>query len=160
MTVVNVTATGTGISLLQVCSQYNIKELNVSPRFIITPTILDSYSVDRLNLQICSSYIPLDSNNRSSSVEMEITLPSGFVADKIALQGLVANNRVIRAYTENSDTKIIIYFVYLDTNSNCITVKGDRVFTVMNRQPSTIVLTDCYESNRKAVVHYQLPDVN
>ncbi|XP_065358094.1 thioester-containing protein 1 allele S3-like [Calliphora vicina] len=146
---VNFVVQGSGYSLVQLSSQYNVKiDLEVK-HFImkITPTI---YNDDEMDLEICFTYQALHTvSNSTNMVIMEANLPSGFKAEAEFSRNLVDNEFIQRIETKNDETIMILYFDKLSTEArHCVTIEAFKANEVEDRQPAAIVMYDYYDTTR------------
>ena len=91
---VNFTGTGTGFALVQVSYKYNMNVTGAWPRFTLDPQVNKVSTPDFLHLTVCTSYIPVGSENNSNMAVMEVNFPSGFTADLDTLPSIQATKKV------------------------------------------------------------------
>lgn len=77
----DISASGKGLTILQVSYRYNLVSSAESPRFIVTPTVLAKSTKTLMYVEVCSSFIPDSSSQQSNMAVMEVTFPSGFTFD-------------------------------------------------------------------------------
>nr|XP_033333659.1 complement C4-like [Megalopta genalis] len=88
-------------------------------------------------------------------VVMEVSLPSGFTADRDSLPSLEVSQNVKRVETKDGDTVVILYFDKMDRREYCPTVSAFRTHKVAKQKPVPVTIYDYYDSSRKARVFYE-----
>lgn len=76
-----VTASGTGIALVQISLSCNKIQLEIERRFDLTVTLQPTTLQNSLHLKVCTSFLPQYDENESHMSLIEVYLPSGFVYD-------------------------------------------------------------------------------
>jgi len=79
---------------------------------------------------------------------MEVQLPSGFVVDRDTLPTLESSERIKKVETQNRNTKVVIYFDYLDRREVCPTLHGYKTVKVTKHRPVAVVMYDYYDSGK------------
>uniref|UniRef100_A0A1B0AER0 TEP1-F n=1 Tax=Glossina pallidipes TaxID=7398 RepID=A0A1B0AER0_GLOPL len=151
-------AEGAGSSLIQLSYQYNLATKDDRPGFKvdIKPKILPS---QQLQINICANYQPAvdDEIKESNMAVMEVALPSGYIADNEKFNDILAVERVQRVDTENSDTKVIVYFDGLvEGEQVCVTILADKAFAVAKQKPVPVTLYDYYNNIYRRTEYYQI----
>ncbi|KAM7351081.1 uncharacterized protein ACRADG_004066 [Cochliomyia hominivorax] len=141
---------GSGYSLVQLSSRYNIKNDNETKHFTmkIKPTLYDDQEMD---LEICFTYHALmqDISNSTNMVIMEANLPSGFMTEADMSTNLLENEFIQRIELQDEDTKILLYFDKLSTEvKHCVTIESFKANEVKQYKPSAIVMYDYYNTSR------------
>lgn len=78
---------------------------------------------------------------------MEVTMPSGFVVDRGALDNISEKVEVVkRTETRNADTIAVIYFENIGKEVLKIPVRGMQTIEVKELKPASIVVYDYYDS--------------
>lgn len=77
---------------------------------------------------------------------MEVTLPSGFTADRDSLPSLEVSQNVQKVETSHGDTKVILYFNNLTVTEYCPTVSAFRTHKVAKQKPVSVVIYDYYDT--------------
>lgn len=77
---------------------------------------------------------------------MEVSLPSGYTADRDSLPSLRSAPFVQRVETEEGDTKVILYFDKMSREEYCPTVKAYRTHRVARQKPVPVTIYDYYDS--------------
>lgn len=82
-------------------------------------------------------------------VVMEIALPSGFVLNSDLLNGLRSSLPLIkRIEMKNSDSAIILYFDYLDSDPVTLKIDGFRKHFVEEQKPACVWIYDYYDNGK------------
>ncbi|KAM7352027.1 thioester-containing protein 1 allele S1-like [Cochliomyia hominivorax] len=141
---------GSGYSLVQLSSQYNIKN-DVGIKYFsmkINPNIYDGEEMD---LEICFTYHALrhDISNSTNMVIMEANLPTGFKTESEFSRDLVENEFIQRIETKDDDTKMLLYFDKLSTEvKHCVTIESFKANEVKEYKPAAVVMYDYYNTSR------------
>lgn len=96
------------------------------------------------------SYAPFQSNeNRSNMVVLEVSLPSGYLAESDALQNVLNAQNVKKVETKNADTVFVVYFDNLVVNRTvCPVFEAYRMHSVDEPKPIPITVYDYYENGK------------
>ncbi|KMY88827.1 CD109 antigen [Drosophila simulans] len=158
----SVSATGRGMALAQVSYTYNTNVTSAWPRFVLDPTVNRNSHADYLHLSACASFVSVVGENeqRSNMAVMEVHLPSGFVVDRDTLPTLESSERIKKVETQNRNTKVVIYFDYLDRREVCPTLHAYKTVKVTKHRPVAVVMYDYYDSARRARQFYRAPKSN
>lgn len=148
----SVSATGRGMALAQVSYSYNTNVTSAWPRFVLDPTVNRNSHADYLHLSACASFVSVPGDaERSNMAVMEIHLPSGFVVDTDTLPTLESSERIKKVETQQRDTKVVIYFDYLDRREVCPTLHAYKTVKVTKHRPVPVVMYDYYDNGRTIV---------
>lgn len=79
-------------------------------------------------------------------VVLEVSLPSGFTAEKDLLYRLTKTENVKKVETKNGETTIVVYFDSLSSKEECLTFDGYRTHKVHEQKPAAIVIYDYYDN--------------
>nr|ABC84589.1 TEP2 protein [Glossina morsitans morsitans] len=155
---ISLEADGVGSSLIQLSYQYNLATKDDRPGFKldIKPKILPS---QQLQINICANYQPAvdDEIKESNMAVMEVALPSGYIADNEKFNDILAVERVQRVDTENSNTKVIVYFdTLVEGEQVCVAIVADKAFAVAKQKPVPATLYDYYNSVYRGTEYYQI----
>lgn len=153
--VVNVTATGSGFALIQISFQYNLNVTGAWPLFTLDPQVDKNSNANHLQLSVCSGFVPTKEANESNMVVMEVSLPSGFTADRDSLPSLEVSQNVKRVETKDGDTIVVLYFDKMDRHEYCPTISAFRTHKVAKQKPVPVSIYDYYDSSRRARVFYE-----
>ncbi|KAM8717184.1 hypothetical protein ACLKA7_003967 [Drosophila subpalustris] len=158
---VSVSATGRGMALAQISYRYNTNVTSAWPRFVLDPTVNRNSHADYLHLSACASFVSVPGDaERSNMAVMEIHLPSGFVVDTDTLPTLESSERIKKVETQQRDTKVVIYFDYLDRREVCPTLHAYKTVKVTKHRPVPVVMYDYYDNARRARQFYRAPKSN
>lgn len=124
-----ISAVGSGFSIIQVSTSYNLNVTGEWPLFTLDPQLFKNANQNRMQLTICSRYqlnplsnyslkfhlklIGIDFSfvgEESNMAVMEISLPSGYVMDEDSLPSLRATKVVKKVETKEGGTGISLYF--------------------------------------------------
>ncbi|XP_076245134.1 thioester-containing protein 1 allele R1 isoform X2 [Calliopsis andreniformis] len=152
---VNVTATGNGFAVIQISYQYNLNVTGAWPLFTLDPQVDKNSNANHLQLSVCSGFVPTKETNESNMVVMEVSLPSGFTADRDSLPSLEVSQNVKRVETKNGDTIVVLYFDKMDRHEYCPTISAFRTHKVAKQKPVPVSIYDYYDSSRRARVFYE-----
>lgn len=89
-----VTATGHGVSILQVAYKYNINKAGNQPQFVLEAKINEDSTKDVLHLKVCTSFVPYEDADKSNMAVMEVTFPSGYTFDTDSEKELAETEKV------------------------------------------------------------------
>lgn len=102
-------------------------------------------------------FVPIKEGRRYSNMAvMEVSLPSGFVADLDTIPSLEATESVKKVETQNGDTVMVIYFDRLGTKELCPTVDAFRTHKVAMQKPAAVTVYDYYDTTRRARMFYRV----
>ncbi|CAD6997494.1 alpha-2-macroglobulin [Ceratitis capitata] len=150
---VDLSATGTGAALVQVAYQYNVFEKEKQPTFKIDTAINKEAPAFKLDMEVCVQYI--GEGEASNMALLEISLPSGYVADEESFNQIEAVKRVRQVESKQSGTTIVVYFESLAKNDvSCVPVEALKQHAVANQKPSPIVVYDYYDTAQKVTEYY------
>ncbi|KAK3612489.1 hypothetical protein CHS0354_024459 [Potamilus streckersoni] len=141
---ISVTATGTGMGLLEVGVFYNVLGESVSPSF----TLDIETSEERNNsfiLTACTRWTEVVS---SGMVLLDIGAPSGFVADKSSVVMISEIKRI-----EESSRRLVIYFDQV-MSEICTNVTMRRESLVAKVQAATVRVYSYYDPEKLTVRRY------
>ncbi|XP_037809399.1 LOW QUALITY PROTEIN: C3 and PZP-like alpha-2-macroglobulin domain-containing protein 8 [Lucilia sericata] len=154
---VNFEIKGSGYSLVQLSSRYNIKN-DVDIKYFIMNVNSSSYNDEEMDLHVCFTYQALEAvNNNTNMVIMEANLPSGFKTEAEFSRDLVENEFIQRIETKNDETVAILYFDKLSTGiRHCVTIETFRSNEIEDQKPAAIVMYDYYNTNRTNTMFYTI----
>ncbi|XP_037050047.1 CD109 antigen-like [Bradysia coprophila] len=152
---INVKATGSGSALCQLSYKYNLNETSEWPRFVLDPQVNKTSNSDHLHLTVCTSFVPSGGVTQSNMAVMEVSLPSGVVADLEKIPLLQSSSGVKKVETRNGDTIVVVYIDKLRSEALCFVIDGYRTSKVANQKPSPIIIYDYYDTSKKATKFYQ-----
>lgn len=83
---------------------------------------------------------------------LEVSLPSGFVVDALALESLKSNIETIKKVeTKNDETLAVIYFDHLSKDPISLEINGFRNHLVSEQKPVPIIVYDYYNNGESNV---------
>lgn len=86
-------------------------------------------------------------------VIMEVSLPSGFIAESDTLLNVSSSFNVKKIETKNRDTVIVVYFDNFDANKEiCPVFDAFRTHKVAEQKPVPITVYDYYESGKYIIL--------
>uniref|UniRef100_A0A1A9W1S8 TEP1-F n=1 Tax=Glossina brevipalpis TaxID=37001 RepID=A0A1A9W1S8_9MUSC len=149
-------ADGIGSSLIQLSYRYNLITKDDKPGFKldIEPLILPS---QQLQIEVCAAYEPHadDKISESNMAVMEISLPSGYIADSEKFADILAIERIQRVDTASCGTKVFVYFDSLvEGETKRFNIVADRAFIVDKPKPVPITLYDYYNNEYRTTQFY------
>ncbi|KAI8033415.1 hypothetical protein M5D96_013817 [Drosophila gunungcola] len=148
---------GTGAALVQISYQYNVVEKEPKPSFKIQPTVIPGASPAKLQLNVCVDFVEKGNSKESNMAILEVSLPSGYTADQDSFKDIRDIARVRLVETKNGDSVVNVYFEKLAKNENkCIPVQAIRTHAVANQKPSSVILYDYYDTNKRATEYYSI----
>ncbi|KAG5682590.1 hypothetical protein PVAND_011935 [Polypedilum vanderplanki] len=156
----DVSASGSGMSILQISYRYNIDDSLKQPRLTLSSHIENDSNVEYLHISVCTSFISDNSTEISNMAVMEINLPSGFTYDTDHIEELKSNQRVKKVELKEGDTKVIVYFDNIDSIEICPEFKSYRSHGIAKQKPSPIIIYDYYDNSRAARAFYSPPFVS
>jgi len=166
--------------MVQISYQYNLVEKEPKPSFKIQTTVLPESSPANLELSVCVDYVEEGESKESNMAILEVSLPSGYTADEDSFADIRNIERVRVSFrilntctlfssityklfalqlveTKNGDSVVVIYFENLAKNEEkCIRIEAYRTHAVANQKPSSVVLYDYYDTNKKATEYYSI----
>ncbi|XP_053958136.1 murinoglobulin-1-like [Anastrepha ludens] len=150
---VDLNAKGKGAALVQIAFQYNVYEKEKQPAFKIDNVLNKEAPAFKLDTQVCVQYI--GEAEASNMALLEISLPSGYVADEESFKQIEAVPRVRQVEGKQSNTLIVVYFESLSKNNvACVPVEALKVYPVAQQKPASIVLYDYYDTTQKVTEYY------
>ncbi|ETN59728.1 thioester-containing protein [Anopheles darlingi] len=148
---------GTGFGLLQVSYQYAMELSKFANQFVLDVTKRDSGSTEtKLVLDVCTSYKPKLTNERSNMVLVEVNFPSGYVAEKSPLSATTTVNPIRNVEIRFGGTSVVLYYDNMGTERNCFAVTAYRRTRVALNRPAYVIVHDYYEPEKNAVKTYEV----
>lgn len=142
---ISVSATGTGMGLLEVGVFYNVLGESVPPSFTLTIET----SEERKNNFILTACTSWTEAGNSGMVLLDIGAPSGFAADKSSVVMISEIKRI-----EESSGRLVIYFDQVTSEKICIGVTMRRESLVARVQPATVRVYSYYDPDKRTVKSY------
>ncbi|XP_059154462.1 CD109 antigen-like, partial [Physella acuta] len=142
-----ITATGSGLALVQAAVSFNVLSDIVPENFNLKLEIVKE-NLTYLDVETCTRWIGKGTN--SAMAVQEFGIPSGFAADLDDLTKLDILKRV-----ETQNKKVILYFDKIGTTPVCLNLRVRRVDFVAKSQPAAVRVYDYYEPRNQVTVFYQ-----
>ncbi|XP_068218547.1 LOW QUALITY PROTEIN: CD109 antigen-like [Palaemon carinicauda] len=149
---IELTASGSGVAVLQVTYHYNVHVTAPRPAFSLDPQLDTETDTNRLRLTSCLGYT---GGNASNMAVMDVSLPSGYIVDNDLIPGLYDYTGVKLVEKKEDDSGVLVYFDQLTEIEVCPTVAAYRVNKVAFQQPSAVVVYDYYDTSRRARRFYK-----
>ncbi|KAL5290639.1 CD109.2 family protein [Megaselia abdita] len=149
--IVDVLAKGKGSCLLQISYKFNLSSKDEKPSFTVKPSIKEQKG-DLLIVNVVVNYISKESN----MAVLEVSLPSGYIADKDAFEKLLLIERVKKVETKNEDTIVVIYFDSLTKADVSLDVCAMRTHQVEELKKSSVLIYDYYDNTKAAKEFYDM----
>ncbi|XP_063878057.1 CD109 antigen-like isoform X2 [Scylla paramamosain] len=150
---VKLSASGSGVAVVQVTYHYNLKVTGPKPAFSLDPQLDFSMSdTNRLRLTSCIGYT---SGNSSNMAVMDVSLPSGYIVDNDLIPGLYDYEGVKLVEKKPDSSGVLVYFDNLTPVEVCPTVAAYRVNKVAFQKPSAVKVYDYYDTSRQARQFYR-----
>ncbi|XP_017476754.1 PREDICTED: CD109 antigen-like isoform X2 [Rhagoletis zephyria] len=150
---VDLSAKGKGAALVQIAYQYNVYEKEKQPAFKIDAVVNKEAPAFKLDVDVCVQYT--GESEATNMALLEISLPSGYVADEESFKQIEAVQRVRQVEGKQSNTLIVVYFESLSKdNIVCVPIEAFKVYPVADQKPATLVLFDYYDTAQKVTEYY------
>ncbi|XP_049293334.1 CD109 antigen-like [Anopheles funestus] len=149
---------GIGFGLLQVAYEYGVDLQNFNNSFKLELEKTLSKSGERLQLEVCSSFIPILSDDRSNMVLVEVNFPSGYTVEREHITGTTKHNPIQKIEVRFGGTSVAIYYNNMGTERNCFTTIAFRRQKVALKRPAYVLVHDYYDPKLNAVKMYQVDD--
>ncbi|XP_043228015.1 CD109 antigen-like isoform X2 [Amphibalanus amphitrite] len=149
---VEVSATGSGLAVVQVTHRYHVNVTGPDPSFFLSPRMDGLSNKRHIKVSACTGWE--GEGDSSNMAVMEIELPSGFTVDEQSIPGLYKYRSVKRVETADGDTKVVIYFDEISQYETCPTVLGYYTAKVARQKRSAVTVYDYYDPTRMARQFY------
>lgn len=149
---IKLTATGSGVAVIQVTYFYNVRVTSPKPAFSLDPQLDATSDKNRLRLTSCLGYI---GGNSSNMAVMDVSLPSGYIVDNDLIPGLYDYTGVKLVEKKEDESGVLVYFDHLTEIEVCPTVAAYRINKVAFQQPTPVVVYDYYDTTRQARRFYK-----
>ncbi|MPC08389.1 CD109 antigen [Portunus trituberculatus] len=150
---IELSASGTGVAVVQVTYHYNLKVTGPKPAFSLDPQLDFSMSdTNRLRLTSCIGYT---GGNNSNMAVMDVSLPSGYIVDNDLIPGLYDYEGVKLVEKKPDSSGVLVYFDHLTPVEVCPTVAAYRINKVAFQKPSAVRVYDYYDTSRQARQFYR-----
>ncbi|KAG7166857.1 CD109 antigen-like 2 [Homarus americanus] len=164
---VELTASGSGVAVVQVTYHYNVRVTGPKPSFSLDPQLDITTDANRLRLTTCTGLVhnvDLKKNlvhfwyiagNSSNMAVMDVSLPSGYIVDNDLIPGLYDYTGVKLVEKKPDDSGVVVYFDFLTPTEVCPTVVAYRVNKVAFQKASSVRVYDYYDTSRQARQFYK-----
>nr|AVP12646.1 CD109 antigene-like protein 1 [Littorina littorea] len=143
---VTVSATGSGIALVEIGVFFNVEAEVEEPTFEVKVNLVKD-TLNLLEIETCAKWLSSDS---SGMAVQEVGIPSGFEVD---LESIKQPDVLKR--TELQDRKVILYFDEIGTIPVCTTMTAQRTGLVAKSKPVGVRVYDYYEPENQATTFYE-----
>ncbi|KAK7492650.1 hypothetical protein BaRGS_00016129, partial [Batillaria attramentaria] len=143
---VSVTATGSGIALVEIGVFFNVEAEVEEPTFEVTNKLLKD-SINLLQIETCSKWLAAGS---SGMAVQEVGVPSGFEVDPESLDGPATLKR-----TERENRKFVLYFDEIGSTPTCVRMEMVRSGLVAKSKPVAVRVYDYYEPDNQVTSFYE-----
>ncbi|XP_071036540.1 thioester-containing protein 1 allele R1 [Parasteatoda tepidariorum] len=151
---VEIEVSGSGVGIVQVSWSFNLAVSGEAPQFFLNALLDKTSTASYLQLSICTLQRERR-NDTSNMAVMEVTLPSGYIADVDALPSILQIPKVKRVESQLHDTNVIIYFDRMDAEESCVTVPAHRIHKVARQRRAPVKVYDFYIQARSARMFYR-----
>ncbi|XP_048243479.1 alpha-1-macroglobulin-like [Haliotis rufescens] len=134
--VLTLTASGSGVAVLQVHKQYNENTPSTNPKFELRVEILEQTD-RRFVLKTCFRHLEAGSSGMSL---LNIGVPTGFDPDLNERQHTAVFSR-----SERNGNTLTLYFNEISDREGCINTVMTMADVVIDSRPSTVALQEYYE---------------
>lgn len=149
---IEISASGSGLAVMQVTYHYNVKVTGPRPAFSLDPQLDITTDTNRLRLTACTGYT---AGNESNMAVMDVSLPSGYIVDNDLIPGLYDYKGVKLVEKKPDSSGVLVYFDSLTPAEVCPTVVAYRVNKVAFQKPSAVRIYDYYDLSRQARQFYR-----
>ncbi|KAK4294086.1 hypothetical protein Pmani_033266 [Petrolisthes manimaculis] len=149
---VEISASGSGVAVVQVTYHYNVRVTGPRPAFSLDPQLDITTDTNRLRLTACTGFT---GGNESNMAVMDVALPSGYIIDNDLIPGLYDYSGVKLVEKKPDSSGVLVYFDYLSEAEVCPTVAAYRVNKVAFQKPSVVRVYDYYDNSRQARQFYR-----
>ncbi|KAJ8928546.1 hypothetical protein NQ314_018884 [Rhamnusium bicolor] len=151
---------GQGCVLAQAIQSYHLMHIPKSEAFKLAVDVAPVSNIDQCSITSvspCLAYTGLD--GPANMAVMEITLPSGYAADRASLYKLVESESTSKIKMfEELKNKINLYFTKLDKQLVCFSFNINENSIVETRKDSVVKLYDYYRPEYEVVEFYRIND--
>ncbi|XP_055639167.1 thioester-containing protein 1 allele R1-like [Toxorhynchites rutilus septentrionalis] len=152
---VRVKVEGKGYGVFQVACRYHMNIERAKPSFKLIVNVLKNTTYHVQYLRVCAKYIPQEAYQRSNTAMVEVSFPSGLVADEDSVQDLSPNRRIQKTELRYGATSINVYYDSLGPENSCFRVTAYRRLKVANNRPANVAVYDYHNPDRFAVKSYE-----
>ncbi|XP_053658713.1 thioester-containing protein 1 allele S3-like [Anopheles marshallii] len=149
---------GIGFGLLQVAYEYSIDLRNFTNSFKLELNKSLTNNGKRLELEVCSSFIPKLSDGRSNMALVEVNFPSGYTTERNLISDTTKYNPVQKIEIRFGGTSVVVYYNNMGTERNCFEIIALRQTKVALKRPAYVLVHDYYDPKLNAIKMYQVDD--
>ncbi|XP_050095516.1 alpha-1-macroglobulin-like [Anopheles aquasalis] len=151
---IDVTSKDSG--LLRVTYKYLLNLIDINHRFNITVEKQLVASQSAMMLEICSNFLPENPGERSNMALVEVTFPSGYVADTESNSELKRAQRIQNVEYLHGGTMVVVYYNNMGDELNCFWIKAYMRYKVALRRPAYVKVHDYYNPKHNAIHVYDI----
>lgn len=155
---INVRIRGEGCLLVQSVLTYYLKNVPKSESFKIALEISPVSTVAKCSIATISPCVSYSGPSiHSNMAVLDVTLPSGYIADRASLYKLTENENQskVKMFEEMKD-RVVFYFTKLDKEVRCFTFGINENSVVERRTDSAVKLYDYYKPEFENVELYTI----
>ncbi|XP_067664533.1 CD109 antigen-like [Haliotis asinina] len=147
---VSVSATGSGLGIIEVGVFYNVNVTTDDAAFDLTASITKQ-TVDAINVRICTRWLLSGS---SGMAVIQAGIPTGFQPDVEVITNLPSLKR-----KEYNSGNVDLYFEEIGSSQVCVDIRAVRVGMTLRTQKSLVVVFDYYNPANQKSVFYISPEL-
>ncbi|XP_049540006.1 CD109 antigen-like [Anopheles darlingi] len=152
---ISVNIAGQGSGFIQLAYKYLLNLVNFERSFKLAVNKTDTDSDAVLKLDVCTSFIPKLSDQRSNMALVEVNLPSGYVTETGLIVEKPGINPIRKREILYGATTAVLYYDNMGTETNCFTLTAHRRFKVALKRPAYVKVHDYYHPDFNAVTIYE-----
>ncbi|XP_050093620.1 CD109 antigen-like [Anopheles aquasalis] len=152
---ISVNIAGQGSGFIQVAYKYLLNLVNFESSFKLAVNKSDTDSEAVLKLDICASFIPKLSDQRSNMALVEVNLPSGYITRTDLIQQKPGINPIKKREILYGATTAVLYYDNMGVESNCFAITAYRLFKVALNRPAYVKVHDYYHPDFNAITIYE-----
>ncbi|CAG9820997.1 unnamed protein product [Phaedon cochleariae] len=149
---------GNGCVLVQITQSYYLRQIARSEAFKLAVDVSPVSTIDQCSVTSLSPCLAYTGPDKVSNMAvMEISLPSGYQADRASLYSLVNPDTLsgIKMFEEDID-KVNLYFTKLDKKLLCFSFNINENYEVNDRKESLVKLYDYYNPENQIKQMYAM----
>ncbi|XP_028141183.1 alpha-2-macroglobulin-like isoform X2 [Diabrotica virgifera virgifera] len=157
---ISVKVTGTGCVLIQVIQSFNLKIVPKNEAFKFALEVSPVSTINKCSITSLSPCISYNAPDGPSNMAvMEISLPTGYRADRSTLYQLTEDRNVSRIEMfEEKDDKVNFYFTKLDKHLVCFTFNINENYLIEERKNSLVKVYDYYNPEYEIQQFYNISE--
>ncbi|XP_049538699.1 CD109 antigen-like [Anopheles darlingi] len=153
--IITMTIAGQGSGLIQVAYKYHLNLVNFERSFELAVNKTDTDSDAVLKLDVCTSFIPKLSDQRSNMALVEVNLPSGYVTATGLIVEKPGINPIRKREILYGATTAVLYYDNMGIEKNCFTITAHKRMKEAIRRPSYVTVHDYYYPEYNAIQIYE-----